>query len=150
MWSSRLVLRFLSKVRYYLCIPGCWRACELLIFTEASTVPLCGITASWAIIRTFALPSPWSPAGPLSQHLPLVINGGSTCVGSFAIKLAVLGNIHPIINTAGAAKYYVETLLDASKGEVCIDYRCEEEKLIMAVRAAWKGSPAFACHRDRW
>ena len=110
---------------------------------EASTVPLCGITASWAIIRSLSLPSPWSPAGPTLQPLPLVINGGSTWVGSYAIKLAVLSNIHPIIATAGAAKSHVETLLDASKGDVCIDYRRDEDDLVTAVLAALNGHPAL-------
>ncbi|GKT56245.1 quinone oxidoreductase [Colletotrichum tofieldiae] len=87
---------------------------------EVATVPLAAMTAALGLYQRLDLPLPWSPA---TNHLPLIIYGGATAVGSFAIKLASLSNIHPIITVAGNGVPYVETLINKEKGDVVIDYR---------------------------
>jgi hypothetical protein len=53
----------------------------------------------------------------------LVVYGASSAVGAFAVKLAKLSNIHPIIAIAGKGAALVESLIDSSKGDVVFDYR---------------------------
>ncbi|MCJ1467845.1 hypothetical protein MMC07_006470 [Pseudocyphellaria aurata] len=102
-------------------------------FEEAATIPLAALTASLALYRTLALPQPWSPA---ESPIPLLIYGGSSAVGAFAIKLAAQSNIHPIIAVAGAGSNYVLTLLDPSKGDAVIDYRPGRAALESGIRKA--------------
>ncbi|TPX55630.1 hypothetical protein PhCBS80983_g05165 [Powellomyces hirtus] len=64
-------------------------------------------------------------------------------VGAFAVKLAVLSNIHPIIAVAIKGIPFVETLIDKTKGDVIIDYRDCDEAVVSALRKAQAaaGSP---------
>lgn len=98
------------------------------------------MSASWALFRTLSLPTPWSAA---STPHPLLVYGGSTTVGGFAIKLAVLSNIHPIIAIAGHGTPYVSSLLSSERGDKVFDYREGEEKLIQSVRKALGESKAY-------
>ncbi|KAL0940299.1 quinone oxidoreductase [Colletotrichum truncatum] len=107
-------------------------------FEEAATVPLAAMTAALGLYQNLQLPLPWKPA---AEALPLIVYGGATAVGSFAIKLASLSNIHPIIAIAGNGIPYVETLLDKEKGDVVIDYRKGEEFILEQVQKASGGSP---------
>lgn len=66
------------------------------------------------------LPQPWTPA---KTPIPLVIYGASSAVGAFAVKLARLSNIHPIIAIAGKAVSFVQGLIDPDKGDLVLDYR---------------------------
>ncbi|GKZ27643.1 hypothetical protein AbraIFM66951_001744 [Aspergillus brasiliensis] len=91
-------------------------------FEEAATIPLAAATAALSLYQCLKLPLPWNPQTP-ETPLPLVVYGGSTAVGSFALKLAKLSNIHPLIVIAGKGSSYVETLIDPAKGDVIIDYR---------------------------
>lgn len=106
--------------------------------SEASTIPLAAISSSYALYRVLALPAPWAPVhSTTTTPTPLVINGASTALGAFAIKLASLANIHPILAIAGAGKTYVDaTLLDASRGDRCLDYRASSAAEIVE---AFKG-----------
>ena len=81
------------------------------------------------------LPPPWEPA---TTPTPLVVNGASGAVGAFAVKLARRSNIHPIIAIAGNGGPMVEKLLDASKGDVLIDYRKGAEHVISTVQQLLK------------
>ena len=78
------------------------------------------MTAALGLYRVLRLPQPWTPA---EEPTPLIIYGGSSAVGAFAIKLAQQSNIHPIIAIAGRAGPFVSSLLDSSKGDAVIDYR---------------------------
>ena len=101
--------------------------------SEASTIPLASMTAAVSLYMHLGLPEPWLPT---SEPLPLVIYGGSSATGSFAIKLASLSNIHPIIVVAGRAQEYVEGLIDRSKGDAIIDYRRGEKAVVTDIRKA--------------
>ena len=89
-------------------------------FEEGATIPLAAMTAALGLYQRLKLPLPWLPA---QERLPLVVYSASSAVGAFAVKLAALSNIHPIIAVAGRGTAYVETLLDKSQGDVIIDYR---------------------------
>jgi NADPH:quinone reductase len=89
-------------------------------FEEAATIPLAGMTAAVGLYQRLGMPLPWLPA---QERLPLVIYGASSAVGAFAIKLASLSNIHPLICVAGNGGSFVETLIDRSKGDTIVDYR---------------------------
>ncbi|GJC83772.1 trans-enoyl reductase fsr4 [Colletotrichum liriopes] len=103
---------------------------------DAATIPLAAMTAALGLYQRLDLPLPWSHA---TNHLPLVIYGGATAVGSFAIKLASLSNIHPIITVAGNGVPYVETLINKEKGDVVIDYRKGENHVLEQIRIAAGG-----------
>jgi len=98
------------------------------------------MTTSWALFRALSLPTPWSPA---SVPHPLIVYGGSTTLGAFAIKLAVLANIHPIIAIAGQGSPYVSTLLSSERGDKVFDYREGEEKLAQSVQSALGEAQAY-------
>ena len=91
------------------------------------------MTASLGLYQELGLPLPWNRA---TTRLPLIVYGGSTAVGAFAIKLAVLSNIHPIAAVAGSGAPFVQSLLDESKGDVVIDYRKGQEHLVNELRKA--------------
>ena len=78
------------------------------------------MTAAIGLYRVLGLPQPWTPA---KEPTPLIIYGGSSAVGAFAIKLAQLSNIHPIIAVAGRASPFVSSLLESGKGDAVVDYR---------------------------
>jgi NADPH2:quinone reductase len=71
--------------------------------------------------------------------IPLVVYGGSSAVGTYAIQLAKRSNIHPIIAIAGRAQDHVSKMLDASKGDVVIDYRKGDEVIVQGIKDALKG-----------
>ncbi|KAH8703974.1 chaperonin 10-like protein [Talaromyces proteolyticus] len=93
---------------------------EKTTYEEASTIPLAALTASLALFGRLSLPTPFSPA---KEKIPLIIYGGSSAVGAFAIKLAQKANIHPLFVVAGSGTSFVEKLIDSSKGDRIIDYR---------------------------
>jgi NADPH2:quinone reductase len=108
-----------------------------LSFEEAATVPLAGMTAALGLYQRLGLPLPWLPA---QERLPLVVYGAASAVGAFAVKLATLSNIHPIICVAGRGTAYVESLIDRSKGDTIVDYREGNEQVIKGLKDALGGS----------
>ncbi|KAH7385952.1 chaperonin 10-like protein [Pyrenochaeta sp. MPI-SDFR-AT-0127] len=106
-------------------------------FEEASTLPLAVMTAAIGLHPRLGLPLPWAPA---TEPIPLVVYGGASAVGAFAIKLAVRANIHPIIAVAGRATSFVESLIDRSKGDTIIDYRSGDEAVVKGIKDALKGA----------
>lgn len=105
-------------------------------FEEAATIPLAGMTAALGMYQRLKLPLPWLPA---QERLPLVVYSASSAVGAFAVKLAALSNIHPIICVAGRGTQYVETLLDRSQGDTIIDYRQGNEGVVKELENILKG-----------
>lgn len=94
---------------------------------------MAAITAAVALYFVSGLPQPWTPA---KSKTPILIYGASGAVGAFAVKMARLSNIHPIIAVAGAGCGYVESLLDPQAGDIALDYRVGAEQLHANVRAA--------------
>ncbi|EKG18492.1 Alcohol dehydrogenase superfamily zinc-containing [Macrophomina phaseolina MS6] len=112
---------------------------ESLSFEEAATIPLAALTAVIGNYVRLGLPEPWRPVTE-GQQLPFLVYGGASAVGAFAIKLARLSNIHPIIAVAGKGIPYVETLLDKSKGDAVVDYRAGDEAVVQGIKDALKAS----------
>jgi NADPH:quinone reductase-like Zn-dependent oxidoreductase len=105
-------------------------------FEEAATIPLAAMTAAIGMFLRLGLPDPWTPA---TQECPLVVYGGASAVGAYAIQLACLANIHPIIAVAGRGMGFVEGLIDRSKGDVIVDYRKGDEAVVKGIKDALKG-----------
>jgi NADPH2:quinone reductase len=96
---------------------------DSLSFEDAATIPLAMFTASVGLYRNLKLPFPFERSDEKSrpEKKALVINGASSAVGAFALKLARLNpSISPIIATAGSAKDYVKELGGA---DAIVDYR---------------------------
>lgn len=91
------------------------------------------ITAALGLYYHMQLPAPWAPTKVCT---PIMIYGASSAVGAFAVKLATLSNLHPIIAVCGQSSEYVKSTIDPSKGDVIVDYRQDEEKFLAAVRKA--------------
>lgn len=111
-----------------------------LTLPEAATIPLAAMTSALALYQGLNLPLPFRPA---TESIPLVIYGGSSAVGAFAIKLARASNIHPIITVAGRASEFTTGLIDESKGDVVIDYRDGNEATVNKIKEALKGVKLF-------
>lgn len=80
------------------------------------------------LFKGTSLPTPWNPASAKTQQ-PIIIYGASSAVGAFAVKLASLANIHPIIAIAGKGRASFSSILDASRGDICLDYHDSEASL---------------------
>lgn len=91
------------------------------------------MTAAFGLFQRLYLPPPWHPT---LTPIPLIIYGAASAVGSFAIQLALQANIHPLICVAGKGIPHVETLIDASKGDIVLDYRDGDEQLVQNLKAA--------------
>lgn len=98
------------------------------------------MTSVSALYHHLQLPAPWSPA---ASSIPLVIYGGASAIGAYAIQLARRSNIHPIIAIAGRSAPFVEGLIDRSKGDTIIDYRQGDEAVISGIKDALNGAELF-------
>ena len=109
-------------------------------FEEAATIPLAAMTAAIGLFVRLGLPEPWQSTQERKQRTDaeggLVVYGGASAVGAFAIKLATRANIHPIIAIAGRGIHFVESLLDKSKGDTVVDYRKGDDAVVQGVKAA--------------
>lgn len=113
---------------------------EQTSFEEAATIPLAAMTAAIGLFVRLGLPEPWSATEEKLKAVGadggLVVYGGASAVGAFAIKLAQKAKIHPIIAVAGRGIPYVESLLDKSKGDTAIDYRKGDDAVVKEIKAA--------------
>lgn len=107
-------------------------------FEEGATIPLAGMTAAIGLFARLGLPEPWKADAEAREKGKggLVIYGGASAVGAFAVKLAGKAGIHPLICVAGKGMAFVERLIDKSKGDVVIDYRKGHESVVSEMRAA--------------
>ncbi|RDW66295.1 hypothetical protein BP6252_09930 [Coleophoma cylindrospora] len=106
---------------------------EKVSFEEAATIPLAAMTAAVGLYNRLGLPEPWKPT---TTPIPLVVYGGASAVGAFAIKLAQVSNIHPIIAVAGNGQTFVETLISREKGDTIVDYRKGDQAVIAGIKEA--------------
>ena len=107
---------------------------------EASTMPLVMLTAAITLFRRQSLRTPWAHA---TKAVPLFVYGASSVLSLFAIKLACLANIHPIVATGiGSSGDALLLLLDGELGNALVDYRNGTKKTIRDVATALKGQKA--------
>lgn len=95
-------------------------------FEAGATLPLACMTAALALFQALRLPPPSVP-GP--HDIPVLIYGGSTAVGAFALQLAKLSGLGPIITVAGAGIDFVNSLDAATH---IIDYRAGDAAYVQA------------------
>ena len=105
-------------------------------FEQGAALPLAALTSAIGLYARLMLPQPWTPA---NHAIPLVIYGGSSAVGTYAIQLAQRSNIHPIIAVAGHAQQHVEGFIDRSKGDTIVDYRGGDGAVVQGIKDALKG-----------
>ena len=96
------------------------------------------MTAALGLYHHLRLPQPFVPLINSEKPMPLLIYSGASAVGAYAIKMARLSNIHPIIAVAGNGIPFVQTLLDPSKGDAVVDYRLGSEAIVNGVKEAVK------------
>ncbi|RPA77761.1 zinc-binding oxidoreductase-like protein ToxD [Ascobolus immersus RN42] len=98
-----------------------------LRYEEAVTCTLAMYTAAVGLYQVFNYRAPWERKTENDPRAgPIVIWGGSTAVGAFAIKFLKASGAGPIITTVGKSRDFVAGLLDESKGDVIVDYRQED------------------------
>ncbi|KAI0108963.1 GroES-like protein [Nemania sp. FL0031] len=107
-------------------------------FEEAAAIPLAAMTSAVGLYLDLGLPQPWAPA---TEPIPLIIYGAASAVGAYAVQLAQKSNIHPLICVAGKSRAHVEALIDASKGDVILDYRDGDEALVANLKKAAGDAP---------
>lgn len=100
-------------------------------FEAAAGLPLSFMTAALALHQYIGIPLPW--ANPEDEGVkeakerPLLIYGGATAVGAYAIQLARLSGIKTVITVAGSGAEFVRgldpatTIVDYRKGDVAAD-----------------------------
>lgn len=86
-------------------------------FEAGAGLPLSSMTAAIALYQALQLPLPTVPG---KKDFPLLIYGGATAVGAFALQLAKLSNVGPIITVAGSGIDFVKSL---NAADHIIDYR---------------------------
>ena len=107
-------------------------------FEEAATVPMAALMASIGIFGMLEVTAgPWAHVHAGSAK-PLVIYGAASAVGAYAVKLAKLVNVHPLICVAGNGIPFVETLV--SEGDTIIDYRKGHDFVVGEMRKALRGN----------
>ncbi|ETI28577.1 hypothetical protein G647_01027 [Cladophialophora carrionii CBS 160.54] len=96
---------------------------DALNFEEASTIPLVSLTAALTLFRRQGYVAPWQAgAQEENQKKPLLVYGATTSLGTYAIKLAKLAGIGPIIAIGGGSSNYVKGFLEARQ-DAFLDYR---------------------------
>ncbi|KAK0118704.1 hypothetical protein ONS96_011792 [Cadophora gregata f. sp. sojae] len=123
-------------------------------FEAGSTLPLAGMTAALALYQHLSIPPPWNPVSASSSNasLPIIIYGGASAVGAYALKLAKLSRCSPIITVAGNGIPFVESL---NAADVIIDYRDPSVDVAAEITKALKGKEVLhafdaICAHDSW
>jgi NADPH:quinone reductase-like Zn-dependent oxidoreductase len=88
-------------------------------FESGATLPLASMTAALALYQHLGLPAPWNPV-PKGKRVALLIYGGSSAVGTFALKFAKLSGLSPIITIAGGGADFVKSV---GAADYIVDYR---------------------------
>lgn len=84
-------------------------------FQDAAVIPLAFATAVQGLFQRLALPEPSSPTIP---SIPILINGGTSSVGKYAIQLAKLAGLF-VISTGSQRNH---SLLKDLGADIVIDY----------------------------
>jgi len=80
-----------------------------LPFTHAACLGVAGLTAAMTLWRWLDIPMPTQPASPPSEEC-LLVWGGSTSTGQFAIQLARLSGLRVVAVTSGKTAAMVRSL----------------------------------------
>lgn len=102
-------------------------------FEAGAGLPLSAMTAAIALYQALSLPIPTTPG---KKDIPVLIYGGATAVGAYALQLAKLSNLGPIITVAGSGIDFVKSL---SAADHIIDYR--KGNVAQEILAALDGKP---------
>jgi NADPH:quinone reductase-like Zn-dependent oxidoreductase len=130
---------------------------DTMSFEEASTIPLVSLTAALTLFRRQGYTAPWqSDAQERNQKRPLLVYAATTSLGTYAIKLAELAGIDPIVAIGGGNSDHVKRFLKSPQ-DVFLDYRTGMESLKENVRylaeerhlQLQNGIDAFSEH-DSW
>ncbi|KAF2458125.1 alcohol dehydrogenase-like protein [Lineolata rhizophorae] len=114
-----------------------FRLPEATSFEEAATLPLAAMTAALGLFWDLGFADPWTkPDNVGPEKRPLIVYGGATAVGAFAIQLAQRAGIHPIVAVAGRGTDFVKGLLDPSKGDAVVDYRGGDDAVVRGIGEA--------------
>lgn len=110
-------------------------------FEEGATIPLAAMTAVMGLFRCLALPAPWTRQGAdrAAASGGVLVYGGASAVGAYAIKLLRKSGVHPIYAVAGRGIPFVEGLLDKSKGDAVVDYRNGDDAVANGLKEALGG-----------
>ncbi|KAI0870586.1 zinc-binding dehydrogenase [Hypoxylon argillaceum] len=93
-----------------------WAVPDAVPLPDAATVSLAFATAAQALFQRLGLPEPGSPA---AEPAPVLVNGGASSVGLYAVQLAKLAGLR-VIATASAQNH---ALLAALGADEVVDYR---------------------------
>ncbi|KIW00170.1 uncharacterized protein PV09_08212 [Verruconis gallopava] len=85
-------------------------------YEQAAVIPLAFATAVQAMFQRLGLPEPTDPA---KIAVPLLINGGTSSVGKYAVQLAKLAGLYVI--ATGSKKNH--DILKSLGADVCVDYK---------------------------
>lgn len=120
-------------------------------FEAGATLPLASMTAALALYQHLGLPTPWNPV-PKGEEFPVLIYGGSSAVGAYALKFAKLSNLNPIITVAGSGIEFVKSLRAA---DYIVDYRGRNvpesiKKILDARGLKLRHGFDAICEHDSW
>ncbi|KAK5653175.1 hypothetical protein OQA88_9274 [Cercophora sp. LCS_1] len=102
-------------------------------FESGAGLPLSAMTAAIALYQALKLPLPTAEG----KKVPVLIYGGATAVGAFALQLAKLSGLGPIVTVAGKGREFVEGL---GAADAIVDYR--EGDVVGKVLGAFGGAGA--------
>ncbi|KAI0196713.1 zinc-binding dehydrogenase [Xylaria flabelliformis] len=93
-----------------------WSVPDSVTFKDASTISLAFATAVQAMFQRLGLPEPSKPA---TSPIPVLINGGTSSVGLYAVQLAKFAGLY-VIATASKQNHDLLTALGA---DAVVDYK---------------------------
>ncbi|OAP57596.1 hypothetical protein AYL99_08334 [Fonsecaea erecta] len=103
-------------------------------FEEASTIPLVSLTAALTLFRRQGFVAPWTQNAVVQNQIPLLVYAATTSLGTFAIKLAKLAGITPIVAIGGGSNDYLNGVLDL-RHDLFFDYKAGPEILKEQIRS---------------
>ncbi|KAL7924641.1 GroES-like protein [Trichoderma austrokoningii] len=89
-------------------------------FESGASLPLAFMTAAIALYQGLKVPLPTAIPEANAEKIPILIWGGATAVGAFALQLAKLSGLGPIITVAGSGIDFVKSL---NAADHIVDYR---------------------------
>lgn len=104
-----------------------FRIPEFVSFAEGSTIPLVSLTAALTLFRRQGFAAPWEPNAEDLNRMPLLVYAATTALGTYAVKLAKLAGVGPVIAIGGGSSGYLKDVLDSH--DFFLDYRSGMERV---------------------